>query len=239
LDRFKKILIVSVTAIVLLICSLSTWFVLSSQPPPYQRVPVFDSDFKNYTSNVVVNRSQGSLHDSHMAIASVNIIDNYTEAVFLGLKLTGFHYNPPQSVGNLTWESIVISRLDILASLSYRQQPKKQPNIEGLSLTCAFNESLEVDIFAVGLEPDLGFLYNLQLVNRTDHIVSSSEPFITWKGVGNYPVCAAVIASYPINFVLWNVSANYEFLLTLTLVYSYDSSTRNQISTPLCIAIED
>lgn len=233
LEKSKKVLVASALLSSLLVGSLVAWFVMSSQPPPYQRVPVFQSDFEGYPSKFVANRSQGKLWAEHIAIASVNQTDeNYhRERVFLGLKLTGFHYNPPTKVGNLSLESIVFSRLDILVTLG----SEKTPKIEELNLSCAFDESLGEEVMGVIYEP---FVYNLRLVKATRGWASPSIPFITWRGVDNYPI-ASVIEDYPIDFVSYNASINHEFMLTLTLVYSFDSSTKRQISTSVRIVIKD
>lgn len=232
LERFKKVLIASVMLSGLLIGSFVIWFVMSRQPLPYQRVPLFRSDFEDYPSKFVANRSQGKLWDEHIALASVNRTEeNYSpEHVFLGLKLTGFHYNPPEKVGNLTSEGIVISRLDILVTKS-----DERLKIEELSLSCKFDKSLGEDVMGVFYEP---FVYNLQLIKATKGWISPSEPFITWRAADNYPK-ASVINEHPLHFVSYNTSMNHEFILTLTLVYSFDSSTKHQTSTSLFIAIKN
>lgn len=203
-------------------------------------MPLRYSDFQDYPSFFVANRSHGKLHDEHIAIASVNRTtendDQPPRNVFLGLKLTGFRYSPPSKIGNSTHESIFFSRLDLLVTLSSSRNGDK-PRIEELSLSCDFDASLDAQIRHTIINP---FLYNLQLIESINWYASPLEPFISWKGVDNYEI-AGVIDFWPIDFVyvLHNDSPIPECILTLTLTYSFDSSAKQQTSTSLYIAVTD
>lgn len=235
MERFKKVLIASVLLSGLLIVSLFLWFVMSSQSPPYRRVPLFYWEFEDYPSKLVANRSQVRFHDYHTTIASLKRASvDYHKEVFLGLKLTGFHYNPSSKVGNYTLpETLIIARLDILVDLS-----DETLKIEELNLSCEFDKSLGEDVWSSLYDPSDYFAYNLQLIQATKGNVSPFEPFITWKGVENSQI-ASVIAGLPIHFTSYNNSINHEFILTLTLVYSSSSSMKNYLSTSLYITIKD
>lgn len=238
MERLKKVFVASVLLSGLLIGSLVVWFVASNQPPPFQRVPLFYWEFEDYSSIFVVNRSQGAFHDNHVVVASVNrTSENYPQGVFLGLRLKGFHYNPSSEAGAsnaILPESLVVSRLDLLVALGN----EKTSRIEKLSLSCEFDESLGEDVSASLHDPVQTFTYNLQLIQGTKGYALPFEPIATWKGIDNY-YKASVIDDLPITFFSYNSSTNHEFVLTLTLIYSVDSSFKQQISTSLHIVIED
>jgi hypothetical protein len=242
LEKSKKVLIAGLVLIGLLVGLVVVWFV-TSQPPPYQKVPFSYLDFEDYPSELVVNRSEGHFIDFHVAIASGNRYkDVYIGSVFVGLKLTGFAYIPSVKIGNDTFpEEVVVERLDALATSGI-----KGFRIEELNLSCEFNESLGEKVwsfFSDTPEYNLGLVaYNLELVNATRGYALPSEPFVAWKGIG-YCTGGSFSGFFTnrasMNLNSYENSTTHDFVLTLKLAYSYNPSTRYELSTSLHIIITD